>query len=83
MPQRRLLRALTAALVPLPIILVLDAVIIRGAYRLLAGLLPAAVSLYVVANYAALLALLLALAYGAVPILAARQGRFAPEVHHA
>jgi hypothetical protein len=80
--RRRLVRAIAAALVPLPLIVALDAVVLRGAYRLLAGLLSPALSLYVVVNYGALLALLLALAYGAVPVLAERQGRVALEVNH-
>ena len=72
---RSIARALVIALVPLPAILALDVVMVRGAYDLLHLLLPAAVSAYVAFNYAALLALLLGLTYAAVPMLAARQAR--------
>jgi hypothetical protein len=71
----RLVRAVAVALVPLPAIVLLDLSLVRAAYRALSAVLPHAVSLYVVGNYAAFLALLLALTYGAVPFLAARQGR--------
>ena len=37
--------------------------------------LPDVLSLYVVANWVGFLALLLALTYGAIPFLAARQGQ--------
>ena len=74
----RLVRALAAALVPLPAILALDFWLVRAAYDLLTRFLPDALSLYVVANWVGLLALLLALTYGAIPFLAARQ---APAFH--
>jgi hypothetical protein len=69
----RLLRALAAGLAPLPAILLLDLWLVRSAYGLLTRFLPEALSLYVVANWVGLLALLLALTYGAIPFLAARQ----------
>ena len=74
--------ALVVALVPLPAILALDVVMVRGAYDLLHLLLPAALSAYVAFNYAALLALLLGLTYAAVPVLAARQNRLQLEEAH-
>jgi len=67
------LRALAAALLPLPLILVLDVALVGVAYELLARILPQALTTYLVANLAATLALLLALTYAAVPLLAARQ----------
>jgi hypothetical protein len=70
---RVLVRALGAALVPLPGILLLDARLLGAAHGLLSAVLPAVVSTYLVATYAAALALLLALTYGAVPLLATRQ----------
>ena len=73
--RRALLRAIAAALLPLPAIAVFDFYVVRGLQRLLAAVLPGALSLYVVCNYAVLLAFLLALTYGAVPILAERQVR--------
>jgi len=68
-------RALTAALLPLPAILVFDVALVRAIYTLLGAVLPHGLSLYLVVNHAALLALLLTLTYGAVPFLAARQAR--------
>jgi hypothetical protein len=57
--------------------------VVRTAERLLSAVLPGALSTFVVANYAILLALLLALTYGAVPILAERQARGQREEIHA
>jgi anti-sigma factor RsiW len=80
--QWRLARALGAALLPLPLILFLDVGLLTAAYHLLSTVLPHGLSLYLVANHAALIALLLALTYGSIPLLAARQGRgFAEESH--
>ena len=76
--RRRLVRALAAGLAPLPAILVLDFWLVRAGYDLLTRFLPDALSLYVVANWVGFLALLLALTYGAIPFLAARQG---PTLH--
>jgi hypothetical protein len=66
-------RALGAALLPLPLILAVDAALVGVAYQLLARVLPQALTTYLVANLATTLALLLALTYAAVPLLAARQ----------
>jgi hypothetical protein len=71
--RRRLARALAAGLLPLPLILLFDVWLVRSAYALLTRFLPDALGLWVVVNWAGLLALLLALAYGAIPFLAARQ----------
>jgi hypothetical protein len=68
-------RALAAALLPLPAILVFDVALVRAIYALLGAVLPHGLSLYLVVNHAALLVLLLTLTYGAVPVLAARQAR--------
>jgi hypothetical protein len=68
-------RALGAALLPLPALVLLDVAIVRGAYALLSAVLPGALSFYLVLNYATLLALLLGLTYGAIPVLAERQAR--------
>jgi hypothetical protein len=51
-------------------------------YAWLARLLPPALSLYLVVNYAAVLALLGALTYGAIPLLAERQARGLREAPH-
>ena len=69
----RLVRALAAGLAPLPAILVFDFWLVRAGYDLLTRFLPDALSLYVVANWVGFLAFLLALTYGAIPFLAARQ----------
>jgi anti-sigma factor RsiW len=76
-------RAVAAALVPLPLVLLLDAWLVSTAHTLLSRVLPAALSLWVVGNYAVLLAFLLAITYIAVPILAARQVRPGFEESHA
>jgi hypothetical protein len=67
------LRAVGAALLPLPLILLVDVALVGVAYQLLASVLPQALTTYLVANLATTLALLLALTYAAVPLLAARQ----------
>jgi hypothetical protein len=81
--RRELLRAIAAALLPLPAIAVFDFQVVRGLQHLLGAVLPDALTLYVVYNYAVLLAFLLALTYGAVPILAERQVRRRREESHA
>ena len=75
-------RALAAALLPLPAILVFDVALVRAIYALLGAVLPHGLSLYLVFNHAAFLVLLLALTYGAVPVLAARQARLLLEEGH-
>src|SRR5207245_3046012 len=75
--------ALAAALVPLPLILFLDFHLVRTAYGVLNALLPGALSFYVVFNDAATLALLLALTYGMIPLVAARQMRLRREERRA
>lgn len=76
-------RALAVALLPLPAIFLLDTYIVVTAHALLSAVLPTVLSTFVVANYAALLALLLALTYGAVPVLAEHQLRGLREESHA
>jgi len=68
-------RALAAALVPLPLIVLLDAAAVRGLRAALAVVLPSGLSTYLAFNYAVLLALLLAITYAAVPLLVERQAR--------
>ncbi len=68
-------RALAAALVPLPLVVLVDALLVRGLHAALDIVLPAGLSTYLVFNYAALLALLLSLTYAAVPLLVERQAR--------
>jgi hypothetical protein len=73
------LRPVAAALVPLPLVLLVDAYLVRTAHDVLQTLLPSALSTYLVFNYGALLALLLTLTYGAIPLLADRQMRLRHE----
>ena len=70
---RGLAWAVTVAVLPLPVVVYLDALLVRGAYRVLTVVLPDALSFYLVGSYAVVLALLLSLSYAAVPLLAARQ----------
>jgi hypothetical protein len=76
----RVAAAVAAALLPLPLILAVDWWIVTQLRVLLSTVLPDAVSLFLVGNYVALLALLLTLTYAAVPLLA---GRPALEDRHA
>jgi len=80
--RRAVAAAVTAALVPLPLILMIDVWALGAMYGWLVRLLPPALSLYLVVNYAAVLALLGALTYGAIPLLAERQARGIREVSH-
>ena len=75
-------RPLAVALLPLPLILAVDAAIVRGLHALLSIVLPDALSTYLTAQYALLVLLLLGLAYAAVPVLADRQARAALEEAH-
>jgi hypothetical protein len=81
--RRGLLAAVAAALVPLPVVLALNAALVLGLHHVLSAVLPAALSTWVVVHYAALLALLLAATYGSIPILAERQARRRLEEGHA
>lgn len=75
-------RPLAVALLPLPIILAVDAALVRGLHALLSIVLPDVLSTYFAAQYALLVLLLLGLAYAAVPVLADRQARAALEDAH-
>jgi hypothetical protein len=75
-------RAIGAALLPLPVIVVVDVLLIRAAHHLLDIFLPRGLGLYLVASWAGLLALLVACAYAAVPLLAERQARLQLETSH-
>ncbi len=79
----RIAAAVAAAILPLPLILAIDWWVVTQAHQLLSSVLPDAVSLFLVGNYTALLALLLTLTYAAVPLLAGRQLRPAHEDPHA
>lgn len=76
----RIGRAVAVALVPLPLVLVVNWFVVRTVHAVLSAWLPEALSLYLVGQYVLLVALLLGLTYAAVPVMAAR--RFAPEDTH-
>ena len=78
-----LARALAAALLPLPVILLLDFYLVRFAFGLLTAILPTALGAYLAFNYAATLALLLALTYAAIPIFVEHQVRLRRQESHA
>jgi len=77
-----LVAAVAAALLPLPLILMIDIWALGAIYGGLTRLLPPALSFYLVVNYAAVLALLGTLTYGAIPLLAERQARSQREALH-
>jgi hypothetical protein len=80
--RRAVAAAVAAALIPLPLIVLIDVWALGAIYGWLARVLPPALSLYLVINYAAVLALLGALTYGAIPLLAERQARGLREATH-
>lgn len=69
---RRLSRAIVAALLPLPVILLLDMLLLRSVYGWASTLLPAAVATYLVVSYAAAQLLLFAATYAVIPLVLAR-----------
>jgi hypothetical protein len=71
--------ALAAALLPLPLVLVFDLVLAQGLHAVLSLFLPGALSTYVVFNFTAVTALVVALGYGAVPFVVHRQLALARE----
>ena len=80
--RHALAAAIAAALLPLPLILMIDVWALGAIYSGLTRLLPPALSFYLVVNYAAVLALLGALTYGAIPLLTERQARGRHEALH-
>ncbi len=79
----RLAAALAAALLPLPVIMLVGWRTLVAVDALLSTVLPAPLSLYLVAIHATLLALLFALTYGGLPLVAAHQLRLQHEESHA
>ena len=57
-----------------PLLVLADLVLLRILHGALATLLPQAISTYLVASYAVLLAALVCLTFGAIPLLVQRQG---------
>ena len=68
---RKVAAALLLALLPLPAVLAYDAYLLRAAYELVSGLLPATLAAYLIFNYAAFLVLVFAATYAAIPVLLA------------
>ncbi len=70
---RRATIGVLLALLPLPAVLAYNVYLLHMAYDVLLALLPAAVVVYLVASEAALLVLLFAATYAAIPVLLARR----------
>jgi len=68
---RQLARALTAALLPLPLLLAADWWVLGRLYVVAAAWLPSAVAAYLVLSYAASLVVLIGGVYAAIPLLLA------------
>jgi len=71
---RRLATALLPAILLFPLLVLADVVLLRSVHGFLATLLPPTLTTYLVASYAALLAALVCLAFGAIPLIVQRQG---------
>ena len=80
--RRALAAAVAVALLPLPLIVFVDVWVLQMIYGTLTRFFPATLSFYLVVNYAAVLALLGAVTYGAIPLLAERQARGRYEALH-
>ncbi len=70
---RRLARALVPAILLFPLLVIADVWLLRFVHETLAGFLPRAFSTWLVLSYAALLAALGCLVFGAIPLLVERQ----------
>lgn len=69
---RQLARALTAALLPLPLLIAADWWLLGHAYDVVAVWLPSVVAAYLVFSYAASLVVMIGGAYAAIPLLLAQ-----------
>ena len=69
---RRLRTALVAALLPLPLVVAADVLVLGWVYELIAACVPAGVALYVVLGYGAWLLVAIGSVYAAIPLLLAR-----------
>lgn len=70
---RRLASALLPAVLLFPLVVLVDVLLLRALHDALASLLPQGLTTYLVASYAALLAALVCLTFGAIPLLVQRQ----------
>jgi len=75
---RQVAVALLLALLPLPLVLAYDAYLLQLLYAAIQVLVPASLATFVVASYGALLVLLFAGTYAAIPLLLARGQRWQP-----
>jgi hypothetical protein len=69
---RRLVRALAAALLPLPFIVAADLWALGSLYAVASAWLPSALATYLVVSYGATVLVLLGSVYAAIPLLLAR-----------
>jgi hypothetical protein len=72
---RRVCVGVVLSLLPLPVVLAYDAYVLSVIYDAVSALLPAAFAAYLVLSYAAMLLLLFALTYAAIPLLVLRGNR--------
>lgn len=79
---RTLANALLPAILLFPLLVVGDAVLLRSLHGWLATLLPSSLTTYLVASYAALLAALVCLTFGAIPLIVQRQAAVAWKERH-
>jgi hypothetical protein len=70
---RRVVRALGVSLLPLPAVLLADAVLLLAIYHAATILLPSSIALYLVASHAVTVLVGIGLAYAAIPLLLARR----------
>jgi len=66
---RRVAIGVLTSLLPLPFVLAYNAYLLRFAYDLLSGVLPAPIAAYLVLSYGAFLVLLFGTTYAAIPLL--------------
>lgn len=71
--RRRVAVGLLAALVPLPLVLLFDAYLLRAMFDLVSLLIPTTLAAYMVISYGVFLLLMMAGVYGAIPLLVERQ----------
>ena len=69
--RRRVARTLGLALLPLPLVLAVDALLLGWFYELAAAWLPSSVATYLVASYGLAVLVGLGLAYASIPLLLA------------
>ena len=71
--RRRVAVGLVAALIPLPIVLLFDAYVLRAVFGVVSLLIPTTLAAYLVISYAVFLLLMTALVYASIPVLVERQ----------